>query len=87
MGLRFLVHCVGAYSDAEGVRRDEGFEILSRYGVLDYLLESYEPLHTQGRLNILTEIVEMLIERGYYPKDSTPYDIIPEYKAMEVQEA
>jgi len=57
--------------------------VLNKYGVLDYLEECHEPLHTQGKLYILTDIVEMLIERGYFPKDSTPYDIIPEYRKLE----
>ena len=83
--LRFMVFCISVFAETINSTNDTSYNVLSKYGVLDYLEESYETLHTQGRLYIITDIVEMLIERGYFPECSTPFDIIPEYKNMEVQ--
>lgn len=82
--LHFLVFCVAVFSETINTTRDVGFNILNKYGVLDYLEECYEPLHTQGKFYVLTDIIEMLIERGYFPKGSSPFDIIPEYRNLEV---
>ena len=79
--LRFLVFYIDEFSRLIEKTNDVGFSILTEYGILDYLEECYEPLHSQGRLYVLTDIVEMLIERGYFPENSTPFEIIPEYKA------
>ena len=78
--LRFLVFYIDEFSRVIKQTNDVGYNILAEYGLLDYLEECYEPLHTQGRLYVLTDIVEMLIERGFFPNDSTPFDIIPEYE-------
>jgi len=80
--LRFLVFYIDEFSRVIKQTNDVGYNILTEYGVLDYLEECYEPLHTQGRLYVLTDIVEMLIERGFFPISSTPYDIIPEYETV-----
>jgi len=80
--LRFLVFYIDEFSRATGKTNDISYSIFTEYGVMDYLEKFYEPLHTQGRLYVLTDIVEMLIARGYFPKDSTPFDIIPDYKTV-----
>ena len=77
--LHFLVFCVATFSEAIHATRDVGFNVLYRHGILDYLAASYDSLHTQGKLYILTDIVELLIARGYFPQGSSPLDIIPEY--------
>ena len=77
--LHYLVFYISAFSEVIHSTHDVGFNILSEYGIIDYLEDCYEPLHTQGRLFVLTEIVEMLIERGYFPEDSSTFDIIPDY--------
>ncbi|MCL2071587.1 MAG: DUF3791 domain-containing protein [Oscillospiraceae bacterium] len=81
--LRFAVFCISAFAETINSTNDVSYNVLSKYGILDYLEESYKTLHTQGRLYIVTDIVEMLIERGYFPKGATPIDIIPEYKNMQ----
>jgi hypothetical protein len=82
--LLFVIFYITEFSKIINTANDVSFNILSEHGVLDYLEQNYEPLHTQGRLYVLTDIVEMLIESGYFPKDSAPADIIPEYKNMKV---
>ena len=77
--LHYLVFYVAAFSEVIKSTNDVGFRVLSEYGILDYLESCYEPLHTQGRLYVLTDIVEILIDRGYFPADSSPFDIIPDY--------
>ena len=82
--LHYLVFYVAAFSDVIKSTHDVGFKVMSEHGILDYLESCYEPLHTQGRLYVLTDIVEMLIDRGYFPKDSSPFDIIPDYAGVGV---
>ena len=38
----------------------EAVKIFSKYGVLEYLEEHYEPLHSQGRQWILEDIEEFI---------------------------
>ena len=80
--LRFLVFYIDEFSRVIEQPNNIGFEVLSDYGILDYLEECYEPLHSQGRLYVLTDVVEMLIERGYFPEGSSAFEIIPDYKDM-----
>ena len=77
--LRFLVFYIDEFSRVIERTNDVSYSVFVEYGILDYLEKFYEPLHTQGKLYVLTDIVEMLIERGYFPENSTPFDIIPEY--------
>ena len=77
--MRFLVFYIDEFSRIIGQTNDVSYKIFMEHGVLDYLENFYEPLHTQGRLYVLTDIVEMLIESGYFPKNSTPFEIIPDY--------
>ena len=80
--LRFLVFYIDEFSRVIGKTNDAGYNVFIEYGIMDYLEKFYEPLHTQGRLYVLTDIVEMLIARGYFPKDSTPFDILPDYETV-----
>jgi len=82
--LHYLVFYIAAFSEVINATNDVGFNVLSKHGVIDYLESCYEPLHTQGRLYVLTDIVEILIDRGYFPKDSSPFDIIPDYAEVGV---
>ena len=43
----FVSFCVEQYKNSKHLTGSQAFEELNRYGVLDYLAENYEILHTQ----------------------------------------
>ena len=45
----FLSFCIEQYKAAKGMTGKEAMQELDRYGVLEYLSEFYDVLHTQGR--------------------------------------
>ncbi len=58
--LLFLSFCIEQYKEAKGMTGEEAMRTLYKYGVLDYLNNAYEVLHTQGRQWILAEIDEFI---------------------------
>ena len=52
----FVSFCIEQYKNEKGLSGEDAMRELSRYGVLDYLEEFYEPLHTQSRQWILEDI-------------------------------
>ncbi len=56
----FLSFCIEQYKNAHCLSGSEAMEELNRYGVLEYLTEHYEALHTQGRQWILEDIDEYI---------------------------
>ena len=61
----FVSFCVEQYKSAKGLSGEEAMNVLNRYGVLEYLEECYEPLHTQGKQWLLEEIDEFInIRKG-----------------------
>ena len=56
----FVSFCVEQYKTAKGMSGKEAMEVLNQYGVLEYLEECYEPLHTQGKQWLLEEIDEFI---------------------------
>ncbi|MCL1832313.1 MAG: DUF3791 domain-containing protein [Oscillospiraceae bacterium] len=84
--LLFVIFYIAEFAKVINSTHDVSFNVLTEHGVLDYLEKHYEVLHTQGRLYVLTDIVEMLIDSGYFPKDSSTADIVPEYRNMRVKE-
>lgn len=61
----FLSFCVEQYKTAKGLTGYEAMSILSKYGVLEYLEEHYEPLHSQSRQWIMEDIDEFInIRKG-----------------------
>ena len=49
----FVSFCVEHYKHAKQLTGSEAMALLDRYGVLDYLAENYEILHTQSHRWIL----------------------------------
>ena len=45
----FLSFCIEQYKNEKHLPGKEAAEVLGQYGVLDYLAEHYEMLHTQSR--------------------------------------
>lgn len=57
----FLSFCVEQYKNEKGIKGEEAMRQLDRYGVLDYLSEHFDVLHTQSR-QWLMEDIENFIE-------------------------
>lgn len=56
----FVSFCVEQYKHANQLTGREAMAQLDRYGVLDYLAENYETLHTQSHQWILEDIDEFI---------------------------
>ena len=59
----FLSFCIEQYMNAKGLSHDEVITLLSGCGVLDYLAEHFEILHTQSSQWIVEDIEEFIKER------------------------
>lgn len=47
--LDFLVYCIESYKNSNNLKGREAIELFNKYRVLDYIIASYEALHTTGR--------------------------------------
>lgn len=56
----FVAFCIEQYKHAHIISGREAMLLLDNYGVLDYLAEHYEILHTQSRQWILEDIEEFI---------------------------
>ena len=56
----FISFCIEQYKAAKGVTGEEAMRLLSHYGVLEYLNDCYDVLHTQGRQWIIADIDEFI---------------------------
>ena len=59
----FLSFCIEQYMNAKGLSREVAISLLSEKGVLDYLAEHFEILHTQSSQWIVEDIEEFIKER------------------------
>ena len=53
---KFIVYCLEIYKSAKNMTGRQVIELFKRYGVTQYLLSSYEALHTTGTDYIIEEI-------------------------------
>ena len=58
----FLSFCIEQYMNAKGLSREMAISLLSKTGVLDYLVEHFEILHTQSCQWIIEDIDEYINE-------------------------
>lgn len=56
----FVSFCIEQYKHAKHLTGEESMHQLDEYGVLDYLSEHYETLHTQSHQWILEDIDEFI---------------------------
>ena len=56
----FVSFCIEQYKNAKGITGEEAMITLDRYGVLEYLEENFEILHTQSYQWILEDIDEFI---------------------------
>lgn len=61
----FIVFCIEIYKWKNGLNGEEVYELFKKYGVLNYLQEGYDVLHTQGDAWLINDINEFLKIRGY----------------------
>lgn len=59
----FLSFCIEQYKNEKHLSGKDATAVLEQYGVLDYLAEHYEMLHTQSRQWLLEDIEEYIALR------------------------
>lgn len=63
--LEFVVFCIENVADFLGVGAEQAYKALAESGVLyGYIVPEYEVLHTQGKEYIVSDIIEVMKERG-----------------------
>lgn len=63
MKAEFTAFCIEAYKMKLGVSGAKVAEYFEDTGLLDFLLENYDMLHTLGREQLLAEIEDYLVKR------------------------
>lgn len=56
----FVAFCIEEYGAAKKMSGEQVLDLFSMYGLVDYLSEFYEVLHTQGRQWLIEEIDEFI---------------------------
>ena len=56
----FVAFCIEEYKTAKGMSSEQVYDLFTHYGVIDYLSQCFEPLHTQGRQWLIEEIDEFI---------------------------
>ncbi len=56
----FMAFCIEQYKNAKGLTGEQAAQTLDKYGVLEYLEEFYDVLHTQSHQWILEDIDEFI---------------------------
>lgn len=56
----FVAFCIEEYGAAKKMTGEQVVDLFSRYGVTNYLVQCFEPLHTQGRQWLIAEIDEFI---------------------------
>ena len=56
----FVALCIEEYGAAKGMSGEQVLVLFSKYGLVDYLSEFYDVLHTQGRQWLIEEIDEYI---------------------------
>lgn len=59
----FLSFCTEQYKKEKHLSGSDAVAVLEKYGVLDYLAEHYEMLHTQSRQWLMEDIDEFIVLR------------------------
>ena len=59
----FLAFCIEQYKQRHQLTGEQSMQLLNQYGVLEYLEECYDPLHTQSAQWIMEDIDEFINKR------------------------
>lgn len=60
----FVSFCIEAFANAKGLSGSDVFRLFDSCGLVGYLDEGYDVLHTQGREWLLADMDEYLKVRG-----------------------
>ena len=63
--LEFVSFCIENFKVKFKMKGKDVANLFSKSGVMDFLIDSYDLLHTQGKEYILSEIELFLQNRGY----------------------
>ncbi len=63
--LEFTAFCIEMFSAELKVSGQKTALLFDRYGVINYLCENYDVLHTQSRQWLMLNISDFLKNRGY----------------------
>jgi len=71
---QFIIFAIEEYRDAKDMPGKEAFALFETSGLLDYIEEFYDVLHSQGGEYLICDFDEYLSSRGYSPfkKPNTP---------------
>lgn len=61
----FIVFCVEYYKERVSLSGKEVYDLFDKYGVIDYLENGYDVLHTQGKDWLMNDIDLFLKNNGY----------------------
>lgn len=64
----FVIFCIEVFKEENKLTGKEVYELFEKYGVLKYLHDGYDMLHTQGDRWLMNDINEFLKIRGYNAK-------------------
>lgn len=56
----FLSFCIEQYKTEKGISGTDAVQVLKLYGVLEYLAEHFDVLHTQSKQWLLADIDEFI---------------------------
>ena len=56
----FVAFCIEEYGAAKGMSGEQVLDLFSKYGLVDYLSEFYDVLHTQSCEPLIDEIDEYI---------------------------
>ena len=60
---KFIVYCVEIYKTAYKLSGKQVMQLFTQYGILDYLVDCYDALHTTGPEYIIEDIAGLIEER------------------------
>ncbi len=64
---RFVVFCLEAYKTSMDLSGPEVADRFEKYGVVEYLSENYECLHSLGEQALVEDVIDFLKARGLVP--------------------
>lgn len=60
---QFIVFCLESYKVDQGISGAEALQDFERYGVITYLTDGFEVLHTQGQEYIVADIKDYIYHK------------------------
>jgi hypothetical protein len=60
--IKFLAYCVEIYKKTKKLSGQQTFVIFERHGVLDYIMDCYDALHTTGSQYTINNIDEFIAQ-------------------------